>query len=379
MSDYQQDLDRLGRNIQQVVDQAVNSRNYRKLEQTVRDIVGENAAYHNRKFTPPENRSATVDPKQLYAGTFGKGFLNVLKVIPGVPLTIFAAASLIAIPVTGEHLVSVPFSVALFSSLFLAGLWLSISGVTTLKRFHRFKVYRRTLGKKTHCSLEKLALAVGKGVKFVRKDLLRMIRSGLFREGHLDREQITLITSNETFRYYETSRMQLETRQQQIIAEEAAARERKKHVKLEPQTREVLEKGNEFLNQIRKCNDDIPGAEISEKIYRIEILVQRIFARAESHPEIIPDLKKLMNYYLPMTVKLLTAYAEMDAQPVQGETILASKQEIEATLDTLNGAFERLLDSVFTDTAMDVSSDISVLQTLLAQEGLTGDEFTKGE
>ena len=84
-----------------------------------------------------------------------------------------------------------------------------------------------------------------------------------------------------------------------------------------------------------------------------------------------------MDYYLPMTVKLLNAYADMDRQPVQGETIQASKQEIEATLDTLNLAFEKLLDSVFKDTALDVSSDISVLNTLLAQEGLTEDEFSR--
>ena len=78
-----------------------------------------------------------------------------------------------------------------------------------------------------------------------------------------------------------------------------------------------------------------------------------------------------------MTVKLLKVYAEMDAQPVHGETIENSKQEIEATLDTLNIAFEKLLDDLFEDTALDVSSDISVLNTLLAQEGLTDDELLK--
>ena len=107
------------------------------------------------------------------------------------------------------------------------------------------------------------------------------------------------------------------------------------------------------------------------------MIVQRIFERAEAHPEIVPDLKKLMDYYLPMTVKLLNAYADMDRQPVQGKTIQSSKREIEATLDTLNTAFEKLLDSIFKATALDVSSDITVLQTLLAQEGLTEDEFAK--
>ena len=77
-----------------------------------------------------------------------------------------------------------------------------------------------------------------------------------------------------------------------------------------------------------------------------------------------------------MTIKLLDAYEEMDAQPVQGENITSSKKEIEAAIDTLNEAFAKLLDSVFKDTAWDVSSDISVLHTMLAQEGLTKDDFT---
>ena len=123
--------------------------------------------------------------------------------------------------------------------------------------------------------------------------------------------------------------------------------------------------------------DDIPGEEVSAKIYHMELILERIFARAKTHPEVIPDLKKLMDYYLPMTVKLLNAYADMDAQPIQGANIESAKREIEGTLDTLSRAFEKLLDELFQDTALDVSSDITVLQTLLAQEGLTDDELTK--
>ena len=196
----------------------------------------------------------------------------------------------------------------------------------------------------------------------------------------MDKEGRNLITSDETYRNFERSRLALEQRQKEEAKAQAAApkAQPKPETKaLDPQVQEVLDRGNEFLRQIRKCNDAIPGEEISGKISRIELIVRRIFQRAQVHPEIIPDLKKMMDYYLPMTVKLLNAYADMDAQPVQGETIQASKREIEDTLDTLNLAFEKLLDSVFQDTAMDVSSDISVLQTLLAQEGLVEDELTK--
>ncbi len=103
-------------------------------------------------------------------------------------------------------------------------------------------------------------------------------------------------------------------------------------------------------------------------------MILRIFKRVEQHPELISDLHKFMDYYLPTTVKLLKAYEELDKQPVEGENIKTAKQEIENTLDTINEAFENLLDSFFRNTAWDVSTDISVLKTMLAQEGLTGNK-----
>lgn len=221
-----------------------------------------------------------------------------------------------------------------------------------------------------------------------------MIKKGWFLQGHVDKQETCLITSNETYEQYVSTQKQLEERQQKETllrqqADESARRadesrqqaeERKRQEEkenLSPEVRQVLDKGNDFLEKIRRSNNAIPGEEISRKISRMELIVAKIFERAKAHPEIITDLNRLMDYYLPMTVKLLNAYEDMDSQPVQGENITSSKKEIEETIDTLNIAFEKLLDSVFADVAMDVSSDISVLNTVLAQEGLTEDELTR--
>ena len=104
--------------------------------------------------------------------------------------------------------------------------------------------------------------------------------------------------------------------------------------------------------------------------------MQSVIAEVRIHPEVAPDLQKMMNYYLPTTSKLLNAYRELDKQPIAGENISNTKAEIEQTVDTLNVAFEKLLDSLFADCAWDISSDISVLNTMLAQEGLKEDDFT---
>ncbi len=84
-----------------------------------------------------------------------------------------------------------------------------------------------------------------------------------------------------------------------------------------------------------------------------------------------------MRYYLPTTLKLVQSYQEFDTQPVQGENITQAKTEIAQALDTINAAFANLLDSLFADDALDISTDISALETMLKQEGLTGSDFQK--
>ena len=376
----------IGRNVQDIVDHAISSQDYQKLNQTIRQVVdramdiGEEAV--RKAVDNTGSRTQTSQPVQsvkkldlslYYAPTGGKTALNIVKIVGGsliaiVSASLFTASAVIGLFLTGEALLP-----AIAVPLLAVGALLIGNGVSGLKRINRFKRYRKLLGQKTYCSLEKLARGIGQSVKFVRRDVRKLLAGGYFPEGHLDKEESNLIITEETYQLFERSRLQLEQSQQEAkqVAKEA---KQKKNVSSQlPQVQEVLDKGNAFIAEIRRCNDLIPGFEISEKISRIELIVQRIFERAASHPEIIPDLKKMMDYYLPMTVKLLNAYADMDAQPVQGETIRASKREIEQTLDTLNLAFEKLLDSVFEDTALDVSSDISVLQTLLAQEGLTED------
>lgn len=401
MAQYDQNLDwdDLGKNIQNIIDRAVNSQNYQKLNQTVSQIVdkavdaGEEAfrrATQNQRakngnygkvvysYTPGKENTGnrqTQNPNlpALYGDTTGKTAGGIAKTIGG---SIMAGGSSVALTVatalkafvTGGSLLTLP--IAALTAVLAGGIYLLGSGIHGLSRLSRYKMYKKTLGQKTYCDLDQLARSVGKNAKYVKKDLTRMIDDGFFLQGHIDAEGKNLITSNETYHHYEQSKKQLEERQRKERAE-ALLRTKDKPVTRDVQ--EVLDRGHAFVKQIRTCNDAIPGEEISDKISRMELIVQRIFERAEAHPEIVPDLKKLMDYYLPMTVKLLNAYADMDRQPVQGETIQSAKHEIEATLDTLNSAFEKLLDSVFRETAMDVSSDISVLQTLLAQEGLTDD------
>ena len=426
---YNDSLDDLGDAIDAIIDRAINSKDFQNLDETIRKAVNSavdtgSEAVRRAAHTATRKSAArrkVVDAREdeplyvpgskrpeqpnvniysstlgstragraqrdkrlpvLYQNPTGKLVWGILKTVGGGIMTLTGVSGLLGSGLTAalvNGLGGAMSVLGVFSAALLGGgVWLLTSGIRSVMRVGRFEKYLKALGSKTHCELNQLARMVGKSPKFVRKELKGMIDDGMFLEGHLDEEETSLITSDDSYVHYLEVKQKQAVQHQQEVAETKKQQDDAEEQKRDARVQEVLDRGNAFIRDIRACNDAIPGQEISDKISRMETLVRKIFDRVEEHPEVVPELKKLMDYYLPMTVKLLKAYADMDAQPVQGENIQNSKREIEATLDTLNTAFEKLLDSIFKTTALDVSSDISVLNTLLAQEGLTDDELTR--
>ena len=263
----------------------------------------------------------------------------------------------------------------------VASVALGIKGSRQEGLAKRFRRYQQVIGERTFCLIEELSAAIGKKPKFVQKDLRKMIRDGFFPQGYLDKKETCLITDQQTYQQYLQTEKAYEVRAQEAQADgrkagaqQASASTAAPHGS---EYQELLAEGQSYIRHIHTCNNKIEDPVISEKLDRMEMIVTRIFTEAGRNPDIADDLKKMMSYYLPTTKKLLDAYCELDEQPVPGENIETTKREIAATLDTLNNAFAKLLDDLFEEKAWDISSDISVLNTMLAQEGLTEGAFDK--
>lgn len=232
------------------------------------------------------------------------------------------------------------------------------SGNKISRRNKRFRQYVRCLGTKSYCKIEDMATQVGKPLKFVKKDLKKMLSMGYFLQGHIDHDETTMIASNEVYEQY-------------TQAERARIQREEEEKTPKSEVEQLVAEGQRYIAHIHECNDAIPGEEISAKLQRLEDIMTRIFEQLKHSPESAGDLRKLMNYYLPTTTKLIDTYRELDAKPEVGDNIKKTKKEIEDTLDTINFAFEKIFDDMFLDTAWDISSDISVMKTMMAQEGLT--------
>ncbi len=273
--------------------------------------------------------------------------------------------------------------------LFLAGFVIMLNvGCKQKFRLRRAKKYVELAGHNQYINLEDLALHTNKTRKFILKDIKKMMNAGFFPEGHMDAQESCLMLSDKIYSEYlslEKQRKIQEREQRAQDLKEAVQKKSEEAPKPEEKAPNseldaMISEGQDCIRRLRNMNDNIAGEEISAKLFRLENLLKEIFEGLKEHPEQAPQMRKFMNYYLPTTLKLVAAYEEFDDLSSQGEEIREAKTEIEKTLDTINGAFEELLNRMFRETAFDVTTDAQVLQTMLAKEGLTSQkefEFDK--
>ena len=144
-----------------------------------------------------------------------------------------------------------------------------------------------------------------------------------------------------------------------------------------PELDTMIQEGQAYIRKLHELNDIIPEEVISQKMDRMEGLLKEIFKRLEEDPTQMSQMHKLMNYYLPTTIKLLQSYSEFDDISAPGTDVIKAKAEIEKTVDIINEAFTELLNKLFQATVFDVTADAQVLQTMLAKEGLTKNDFSE--
>ena len=251
----------------------------------------------------------------------------------------------------------------------LAGFALGFHGTKLVGRAKRYGRYVDMVKERLYCSIQEMAAKIGKSEKFVVNDLKKMIQLGMFKQGRLDQRETCLIASDEMYQRYMLTQKSYEQEQMKRAEQERVEEQKRQEKERLGEAGKVIEEGKSYVRLIRQCNDEIPGEEMSDKLDRLELLVTRIFDQVEKEPELAPELRKMLSFYLPTTKKLLEAYRDLDRQQVELSNIEQTKREIETAVDNINEAFEKFLDELFREKAWDIQSDISALHTILKQDG----------
>lgn len=129
--------------------------------------------------------------------------------------------------------------------------------------------------------------------------------------------------------------------------------------------------GERAISEMRRLNVTIKDEKLSAQLDHLEAVTAKIFQAAQDDPDKRPQLRRFLQYYLPTTLKILNAYDRMDAAGIEGSNITGAKDKIEGMMDQIVQAFDKQLDALFGAEALDITTDIAVLEQMLAREGLS--------
>ncbi|MDO4475156.1 MAG: 5-bromo-4-chloroindolyl phosphate hydrolysis family protein [Lachnospiraceae bacterium] len=383
-----EDFSQLSRSIADVVNNAVNEvqaslRNPKPgqgaIHGTWRDESG-NAYRNSRQQARRGGRNAS--PKLAGAQPLVRSpYKGTAPIVLGYSgLAVFGALSLTSLVggLIGSGLLAALAGGILFAVPAIVCARLAINGRRDRALVQRVQKYMATAGDRDVVTIQELCSAAGCKKEQVLSDLRAVMSSNrVAGQLYLDEEGTTLMRTQEAYRQYVET---MKAYQQRRRADRQAAQVTQENLsKFDEETRNILKDGKAFIAHIHEANEMIPGTEITGKLNRLEAVVSRIFAQVEADPSSAPDLHRMMSYYLPITRKLVDAYAQLERQDISGSNVDRTRSEIEASLDTINDAFENLLDSFFEDTAFDISADITTLKTMMARDGLTGQRLYAGE
>lgn len=301
-------------------------------------------------FGKPEQAMDSVHPYQAGQGQSRAGAkmaTAVLKLCAGLIMGI------VGLIVT---LLSSGIATGIMAGLLYVGMiLLFISGGKTFTLGKLLKKYQPVLKNRKTYDLAELANVMQKPVNEVYRDLKKLADKGYLESVYFAPDRSCVMFDLKVYEEY------------------------MKHVQAVPQKQGEDAFAGENSGYIAKMADirsRVENPAMAEKIKKLEITTGKILDYGKEHPQRKQEISKFMRYYLPTTVKLLQTYDEMNAQNIDGKTISGSMGHIETSMDSINASFERLLDGLFQSSAMDVNAEINVLQSMLQQEGLSGEDGT---
>ena len=230
---------------------------------------------------------------------------------------------------------------------FAGGVAMLVAGQRMKHRSARVARYLAVMGERGYISVEELCTVTGKSRKKIESDLDYMVEKGLLGTGaYLDSGRGIFFRSADAFADY------------------ANAAAKKENVT----PKEANEGYAGALRAIRSANDRIADPVLSEKIDHLETVAGKIFREVEEHPEKQQQAATFLNYYLPTTLKLLDSYAKFEEAGIEGENLSRAQERIEETMDALIKGFDKQLDDLYRNEAMDIDSDIRVMENMLRRD-----------
>lgn len=257
-------------------------------------------------------------------------------------------------------LIAIPSALIVAANVVLVG-WIAAKAAYA----HRYSVYADLLGYKAIEFIEDIASCSKRSDQRVVKDLQIAIRQGLIPQGRFSTDNVAFMVSDAVYAEYEKDRVAYDRYFKKKLDERRKAESRPEYVV------RMLDDGRRYLQKLQGYEKLVKSKAVAKRIGEIEHIASKVFREVEVDSGNALLLGTFLDYYIPVSEKLLDAYMELEEKQASGESASRTKDEIEGSLTALQSAFEGILEKIYHDYEMDVVAEVEAMELSMNQEGLS--------
>ena len=144
-------------------------------------------------------------------------------------------------------------------------------------------------------------------------------------------------------------------------------------------TYEILNEAKQKNEQIQKMIPLIESEELKKNIKEISETVTKIISTVEKKTEKMKKCSSFFDYYLPVTVKILKKYDEIENQRLTSKDGKEFMESAKNMIQKINEAFKKQLSNLYQSDIIDTDAEMKIFETMLKSEGFSQDEDFKIE
>lgn len=138
---------------------------------------------------------------------------------------------------------------------------------------------------------------------------------------------------------------------------------------------ELLQESEKNVTKLKQMKDKIQNTDIRGKIININKTTDKIIKVLHKKPDKISSASKFLNYYLPVTIKILERYDEIEDQNLTSSSSRDFENKVNQMISNIEIAFDNQLNNLYNEEFIDTNAEIKVFEAMLKSDGLLGESI----
>lgn len=132
---------------------------------------------------------------------------------------------------------------------------------------------------------------------------------------------------------------------------------------------DILKVAGERTNELEKISKLLEDETLVKNVKEICDISKKIIETLTKKPEKMKQAHNFLSYYLPVTIKILKRYDEIENNKLTSQSSKKFMKSVEDMIVKIKNAFNEQLSNMYQTEIIDTDAEIKVFETMLKSDG----------